>query len=349
MDAVDTRLRFQSLEGLRGVLALLVCAGHLGLNTIANRADLTVHFALAVDVFFALSGFVLCYSNYFGRKPFNAFVIGRFARLYPLHLLTMVAMAMMWPALGEMWPALGSPFTTSEFLQSLATIHNIGLPPNRLPLNFPSWSVSVEIWVSLMFFFILQHRPNRMVILLLMAVVPAILVPGYITGDAANALGVLNLGLLRGIAGFSVGAMSYLIFEKFGQQIAMPSAVLYALLAALAAFFFIGQWPIGLPILFYGVLGMCLIGLAAMDEATVLSARPVVFLGKISYSIYLLHIPILSAVALAVGDKLTRGIVGKSLVLMIIIAASAASYRWLERRPQQFILSIGRALPQPLP
>jgi hypothetical protein len=34
----------------------------------ANKVGVTVHFPLAVDVFFALSGFVLCYSNYFGRR-----------------------------------------------------------------------------------------------------------------------------------------------------------------------------------------------------------------------------------------------------------------------------------------
>jgi peptidoglycan/LPS O-acetylase OafA/YrhL len=336
------RPKFRSLEGLRGTLALLVCVGHLGLNTIANRVGLTVHFGLSVDVFFALSGFVLCYSNYFGRRTFNLFIVSRFARLYPLHLLTLVAMAIM-------LPALGSSFSAIEFLQSLAVLHNVGLWPNRLSLNFPSWSISVEIWVSILFFLALQRRTLAVLLPLLLVVVavPPLLVPTYIQGDAENAFTLVNLGLLRGLSGFSTGVIAYLIFERCGSKLKIPAILLYALLSALAVFFFLDNWPFGLPLAFYVILAAALASLAANDEATALSARPIVFLGTVSYSIYLLHIPVYSALLLAFGEGTVRG-PGKAIVLAVIIVASWASYRWIERPAQRIILRLPQLSPKAL-
>jgi peptidoglycan/LPS O-acetylase OafA/YrhL len=41
------------------LLALLVCLGHLGLNTIAGHMGLFVRFGAAVELFFVLFGYVL--------------------------------------------------------------------------------------------------------------------------------------------------------------------------------------------------------------------------------------------------------------------------------------------------
>src|SRR4051794_35662338 len=85
--------RILNFEAARGMLALLVCVGHLGLNTVLNKVSLDIHFALSVDIFFALSGFVLCYSNFFGKRTLAEFVYARIARLYPLYAATLLYMA----------------------------------------------------------------------------------------------------------------------------------------------------------------------------------------------------------------------------------------------------------------
>jgi peptidoglycan/LPS O-acetylase OafA/YrhL len=63
--------KITSIEGLRGVLALLVCLGHLGLNTVAGLFGITIRTGFAVDIFFVLSGFVLARSYYFGKRSFG--------------------------------------------------------------------------------------------------------------------------------------------------------------------------------------------------------------------------------------------------------------------------------------
>jgi peptidoglycan/LPS O-acetylase OafA/YrhL len=323
-----------SLEGLRGMLAILVCVGHLGLNTIVNKVGLTIHFGLAVDVFFALSGFVLCYSNYFGRRSIQRFVVGRFARLYPLYVLTLLSMSIM-------YPALGNNFSGTEFIESLTLLQNVGLPPNRLTFNFPAWSISVEMWVSVMFFFVLQNKSLRVCLPLLLfaAVTPVLLVPLYIAGDAQNAFLVLNLGIMRGIAGFSAGAIAFLLFDRFDQTFIFRPIVQYVFLLILAGFFLLEEWPYGVPIIFYAVLVAVLVSLAANDRSTVLCASPMVFLGAISYSIYLLHIPIYSALSLLFTDNGVRGSI-KAFVLVVILIGSWASHKWIERPSQRSIVSL---------
>jgi len=325
--------KFLSLEGLRGILAVLVCVGHLGLNTVANKVGLTVHFGLAVDVFFALSGFVLCYSNYFGRRSLQRFTLGRFARLYPLHVITLFAMAIM-------SPTLGTAFSRLEFIESLTLLQNIGLPPNRLAFNFPAWSISVEVWVSILFYFALQGKGLRfrLPLLLCAMLAPVLFVPSYITGDAENVFSFFNLGLMRGIAGFSAGAIAFLLFDRFGEKFVFPPIVPYALLFILAGFFFLDEWRNGLPAIFYAILIAVLVSLAANHRSTILCTSPMVFLGTISYSIYLLHIPVYSALAFAFGEGVVRG-TGKALVLTAILIAGWASYKWIERPSQRLILN----------
>jgi peptidoglycan/LPS O-acetylase OafA/YrhL len=340
MDHVASRshsrgeVKFLSLEGLRGILALLVCVGHLGLNTVLQKVGLTVRFGLAVDVFFALSGFVLCYSNYFGQRSFSRFVIGRFARLYPLHLLTLFAMA-------AMYPAFGNAFSAIDLAESLTVLQNVGLPPNTLTLNFPAWSISVEIWVSVLFFFALQNNRLRLrlPLLLFVTIAPSLLVPEYITADAVNVFTFINLGIIRGIAGFSAGAIAFILFDRFGQKYIFSSVMPYAFLLLLAGFFFFDEWPYGLPVMFYAVLIVALVLLAANDRSTVLCTSPMVFLGAISFSVYLLHIPIYSATSLLLSDSVVRG-AGKIIVLVVIIIGSVASNKWIERPAQRLILSL---------
>jgi peptidoglycan/LPS O-acetylase OafA/YrhL len=317
--------KFLSLEGLRGVLALLVCVGHLGLNTVTNKIGVTVRFGLSVDVFFALSGFVLCYSNYFGRRSFYRFVVGRFARLYPMHLLTLVAMTFIYLDLGKQVDAW-------QFVQQIFLVHNIGLWPNRLSPNFPNWSISVEFWISILFFIALQTKRFRLPILLLVAIIPAALMTKFIDGDAQNAFSIVNLGLLRGIIGFSVGSAAFLVFEKIGDKIILPSFAVYVPLAILGTFFLLEDWSPMTVVLFYSVLLICLTSLA-----TILSSRPFVVLGAISYSIYLLHIPIYSALALVIGDNSSRGVT-KLFLLFVVLIVSYLSYRWIERPSQRIIL-----------
>ena len=110
------------------------CAADLGLVTVAQSVGIVVRFGLAVDVFFALSGFVPCHSIYFGRRTMREFTVARFARLYPLHFFAAAAVL-------AMGPLRGVAVTPADVPQQFTLTHDVGLPPNHLSLSGSAWSI----------------------------------------------------------------------------------------------------------------------------------------------------------------------------------------------------------------
>ena len=101
--------RLLPLDLARGIAALVVAVYHfqeLGWFKYPNASP-----PLAVPFFFMLSGFVLSYSYgeliRSGRMRLGDFVQARLARLYPLHLATLVVMGLLWLSIGT-WPPAGA-------------------------------------------------------------------------------------------------------------------------------------------------------------------------------------------------------------------------------------------------
>lgn len=335
------RSKLSSLEGLRGILALTVCAGHLGLNTAAARLGLQVRFDLAVDVFFAISGFVLTRAYYLERRTFRDLAVSRIARLYPLHLATML-----WCLLLSFSGAVDA----NLLLQNLLLVQNIGLPPNRWAFNFPSWSISVEMAVSLAFYFVMRRdRPGLAAALLAGGVALCAFETASGFTPALNHAGVFNSGLMRGIAGFAIGAAAYLVTLHRGdacarlRQRAGPAAL--AATGVLAAFFLVETWWWAIGLGFACAVFAAVLLAAIADEVPMLSSRPFVWLGTVSYSVYLLHIPVYWSASALFGRHVLGS--GKFVLLAAVLAASAASYRWFEV-PMQRLLLKRLARPRPV-
>ncbi len=89
-----------NLTALRGIAALLVAMLHfhffLGNITPSQTTGIVNKLYLMVDLFFILSGFIICYvySDTFNGKikfhDYKTFLTARFARIYPLHFLTLI-------------------------------------------------------------------------------------------------------------------------------------------------------------------------------------------------------------------------------------------------------------------
>jgi peptidoglycan/LPS O-acetylase OafA/YrhL len=339
--------KLQSIEGLRGLLALLVCVGHLGLNTVAGHVGLYVRFGLAVDLFFVLSGFVLALNYYFHQRTFRSLLVGRIARLYPLHALTLLmTVCVFWVA--------AKPIDWNALWQHAFLVHNIGLPPNRFDLNFPSWSISVEMALSLLFY-VVAHRYARLMW-------PAFLVAGLVLGYLANygCLGtpnfkgcmepaeniwlVVNAGLLRGAAGFCIGIAAYIVVSRHGDELKRRGSWTLPALVGLVPFFLIEPWTPEIALLFGLVSFAFLIVTIPNEQRSVLRLAPFVLLGEISYSIYLLHIPISFAADEMLPAEVVRG-VGKLGLMAFIIVVAIASYRYFEVPTRRLIIALAGSVP----
>ncbi len=148
--------RFLALDALRGLAALWVVYFHVfgGLGY------------LAVDFFLVLSGFILSHRYWYADKPATplVFINHRIARLYPLHLYTLLVFVLVHWLMYWTMPSYpdGALFT---FVQHLTMMHNIGLNPHGLTWNYPSWSVSVEFVVNILFIFLMTRAdPQRPIV-----------------------------------------------------------------------------------------------------------------------------------------------------------------------------------------
>ena len=154
-------MRFKALDGLRGLCALTVALLHLYNHMqIAPPRFIGNSFAL-VDFFFVLSGFVLAHA-FFEDLAANGegglFMLRRIGRLYPLHFFMLMLFLAIeiakYIGLAPRRDHGGAPFaaetTPASLASNLLLMQSLGLH-DKVSWNFPSWSISVEFYVNLLF------------------------------------------------------------------------------------------------------------------------------------------------------------------------------------------------------
>lgn len=146
----------RSLTAVRGFAALWIVLHHFWPQTSSQTPYLIAKGYLAVDLFFILSGLVL-YLVYekslrHGQFKIGRFALKRFARLYPVHLVTMV-IAVVILSIGPFFAA-GAREPSYDFGQMiflhLTLLHAWGLTETG-GLNYPSWSLGAEAVAYVLF------------------------------------------------------------------------------------------------------------------------------------------------------------------------------------------------------
>jgi peptidoglycan/LPS O-acetylase OafA/YrhL len=112
----------------------------------------------AVQLFWCISGLVLCHA-YIGKQNVNlrGYAMARFSRLYPLHLTTLIVVAFLQILSKSLFDSYQIYFENDlkHFLLNTFFIQSWGLEKD-FSFNAPSWSVSVEIAVYVLFFVFLK-------------------------------------------------------------------------------------------------------------------------------------------------------------------------------------------------
>ena len=338
-----------ALTGLRGIAAWLVVFYHarLSLTDWMPQAGIAIAAKgyLAVDLFFMLSGFVM-WLNYAERLRAQglagapAFWWRRFARIWPLHAVVLgalVGFALVLLVTGRDM----ANYPLAELPLHVLLLQNWGLTPD-LSWNHPAWSISTELGAYLLFpLAVVAVRWEEMRPLALLAGIgiAALLLHGVFFLAGAETLGeqIPRLGLVRCIIQFGIGMMLANLWQAWrGRRAMAPS---WALVAALA---FATLWLSDLPETLLLPLGFAAMLLAlALDEgplARVLSTRPIVWLGDVSYATYLVHFPLLILLKLVAVDEdlqIAPGIF--AAYLLVLLALSGGLYRWLEKPAQTWL------------
>ncbi len=299
---------------------------------------------LGVELFFTLSGFILChvYLSAFGegRFKYGDFLWNRLARVYPLHLATLLGMI----ALGVVAGALGFAVDRgildwASLPANLLLIQAWGFAP-AAAFNHPSWSISAE-WFAYLTFpafgFIawsLRKRPWALAAgtIALMAILYPVFerLAGFPLTQAT-----IDWGALRIVPCFALGCAMHSLWKsgavKSLRAAAVGACISGAAVLASAAF----GAPDVVSVIGFGVLILCLAGLA-QHGSRFASQTPFVYLGEISYSTYMICVPwkiiFVNAVTKALNlptEKLPLGL--WIIFLVSVVPLSAASYHLIEK------------------
>ncbi len=298
---------------------------------------------LGVELFFVLSGFILChvYLRGFGEQRFSygGFLWNRLARIYPLHLATCLGLIGLALAAGAVGIAVDATLLDWPSLPAnLLLLHAWGLAPTAA-FNHPSWSISAEAFAYLSFplFALIAWRLRGrpwLFVGLAVALVAALYPLFQALAGFPLTLATIKWGALRIVPCFLLGCALHALWRS-GATKAWPCGLLALgfLAGAVAAASLGASDPV--TVLFLGGLILSLAGMAEQGS-TLLSSRPLSYLGEISYSIYMVCVPweivFVNAAAktLHLADEKLPWPVWIVFVLGVI-PLSAASYHLIEK------------------
>ena len=302
LKAADGRsARYEALDSLRGVCALLVAAYHFNPAAVSLLGPLLGSAYLFVDFFFVLSGFVIAHSygeRLRGAKAVEAFAVRRLARLYPLHLFVLLLyVALECLRLAGLDPSGRAPFTgtrsVSSLLANLGLVQGIGVA-DGLSWNGVSWSISAEFWTYLVFAGVVLAS-GRARLPVFAALAAASLAALLLLAPATMNV-TFDYGLIRCLAGFFIGAALHEAFFRKprhaagGTNAARASAMEIAVVAGCVLFVALaGSTRLSLagPLVFAAAVALFANGRGLVSRALELPA--LVRLGTLSYAIYMLH------------------------------------------------------------
>jgi len=331
-EAGDKRAsRYRELDALRGLAALAVVLFHYTVRYFELFPGVPPglqfsYGSLGVEVFFGISGFVILMTLE-RSKSASDFLVSRFSRLYPAYWTCLIVTYLVTLA----WPLPGRVVTPVEAVVNLSMWQEV--------LHFPHvdgvyWSLQVElIFYALMLATytagLLRHVRVLLVVWLLVAL--AVLSLSHWLGRPVPYLAERFL-LLQFCAFFAIGASAYLAFKI--QRIEPWNWVVFAL-AVLVAGSFHGKagWIVasGMVTLFV---------LIARRKAGFLDNPVLVYLGTISYTLYLLHQNIgyvIIRAAQSAGLSIEMGI-GLAIVASMTLATGVTyavekpSLKWIRKR-----------------
>ncbi len=308
---------------LRGLLAFWVLAGHLliteNYGTIYNLGFAThndfgafgllsiPHF-LAVDIFFMLSGYTLTlrYGTAFTRssksRDIDRFYFQRLKRIWPLHMLMVVTIGIM--ALTGVAHPISSDIGDIIFKHwewtfglNLMLMNAWGIIPVA-SWNEPAWTLSITFFLYILFpnltlILVRCPIPQRRAIAAIFSILVGYGVFSYLVplGSHSDGAG----GMLRGAVFFICGMLLTRI------QLSVPKSLgVASFLLALLVWIYIYPFPLAILHLTYPLLLLSL----AQSEKSILPTHISLWLGNISFPLFISHYPLLLLLHHLAGESL---------------------------------------------
>jgi peptidoglycan/LPS O-acetylase OafA/YrhL len=312
--------KFQTLDALRGLAAMVVVILHND-RLFGFRVQ---HGYLAVDMFFALSGFVLSYA-YQSRLDSGmsslAFLKARAIRLAPLYFLAL--------ALGCFVVLLTGEYTSFHLSRAqyieYGLLGTLLLParnaPCPFPYNNPSWTLFLEFAMNAAHALFLRRR-KTLTLTAIWASSGAALVIFYMRSHNLNAGwlwdGLFTVGLARVVFSYTAGMLIYRLWLWRKNLVEMPSLLVSGLTLIMLVIPTPHEAFVSLLMIFF--LVPIIVYCGAATEPKKGFQRIFGLLGGASYSIYVLHSPFF-----VLGIWMLRGhTINSKLAAWMLLAALIA-------------------------
>lgn len=330
-----------ALDGLRAFAILTVAMSHIVTPLVPG--------GFGVTVFFFISGFIITrmmLAQDFGRRDIKAFYVRRFFRLAPA-LFVFIAIS------GAAMAALGDPVPARDYLATLLYYANYHRFAVANGINSPlaiTWSLAVEEHFYFVFPFLFIFAGKHLAKCLLAVLVGVlawrcVLVYGWHVPIARTYFATDTR-----IDSIAWGCLLSVLIDARSRHLAWlgsHAAVGVAVLVTLATFLVRGE-PFRETVR-YSLQGMALMPIFCAlfwnSETpnvvrTALESRAAVFVGNISYSLYLYHF-----LALSAAEALKLGPVElKAFAIVVGFAAATASYYLVENPLRRFGSNLAKSL-----
>jgi peptidoglycan/LPS O-acetylase OafA/YrhL len=325
-------MRYGNLDALRGVAALAVVMTHLSEQKISPSLVPRGH--LAVDFFFALSGFVIAYA--YGEKleagtlSLPRFLGIRATRLMPLAILgalsgaaiLVLKLKLMPDRVDAPWQIVLSGLLNSALLPTL--FGGAGSEHLLFPGDPPLWSLFFEMAINIVWAMLLLKAGFRTLaaIAIISGVCLSVMVLRTGTANLGYDVATFWGGALRVCLSFSLGLLIYKLRSRLSFN--LDSRARFAVAIALALIFAtpmaVGSGGFDLFAIF---IAFPLAIVVAMNLP--LETRLGAFLGEMSYPIYVLHFPILMAFS-ALAKKLPASVNPQVLAIPALVTIVIACW-----------------------
>lgn len=347
--------RFEALDSLRGVCAILVVMFHMPVASHWRDWGLIQHGYLFVDYFFVLSGFVIAHA--YGQRlktprDSGRFMVRRLGRVWPLHAVVLAAFVAL--ELVRLWTRFdgATPFTGDRSVEAIFTnlmlIQALNIHPH-LTWNGPSWTLSVEVACYVVFAGLLLLAPRLWRwIGAALAVVGAVMVLLFARRWMNT---TYDLAFPRAAYGFFLGCVLQGLWLRL-PRLTGRAATGLEILTVLAIGLFVA-WATGPATVLVTLLFVVSIWVFAGEEGALsrlLDTRPLVTLGRWSFAIYMVHMFVIVVVVIVArkldwmpgGRRIDFGSVWLNDLFALalfagVVALALLAHRFVERPAQRWI------------
>jgi peptidoglycan/LPS O-acetylase OafA/YrhL len=348
--------RSHTIDGLRGIAAATVIVQHcLEFSPLKNpNASLAEPIAyifnndinfgrFGVIVFFFISGFLIPSSIGNQPKPLVSFFVGRFFRLYPLYWVSMILALLAIAAIGNRTPTVAQAIANLTMFQMLLGFENI--------LD-PYWTLLIEhfFYILCVFFFLIGalRSTDRMRLIMLvcggfiilLSIMLAI-APGMKHAKQAAEVMYTASWLFVMIVGHNIRLAQTRDTFQIPAYIPFLFVVVFGFICIarqMVGGYALGLSPISVFVSTVGALFVFLLGL----RMRLFGSRAFVYLGQISYGLYLFH-GIALWIAIALIGKPADGF-GSLLLLLLVTAISLVTSALTFRFVEEPFIALGKVI-----